>query len=119
MTVLFTAVILCIAANAFIAVADYARAGFVLKNSAEVRAPAAALPYLATLKLAGAAGLVVGLAAVPWLGVAAGVGLVLFFLAAVAAHVRARVFHNIAFPGLYLLLAVASAAYMLDGAVGS
>lgn len=116
---LFTAVIVCIAANTFIAVADYARAGFVLKNSAEVRTPAGALPYLATLKLAGAAGLAVGLAAVPWLGVAAGAGLVLFFVGAVGAHLRARVFHNIAFPGLYLVLALASAAYMIDDVAGS
>ncbi|WP_374238008.1 hypothetical protein [Gordonia sp. 'Campus'] len=36
----------------------------------------------------------------------------MFFVGAVAAHVRARVFHNIMFPGLYLLLAVAATAYM-------
>ncbi|WP_407565445.1 DoxX family protein [Streptomyces sp. 184] len=118
MSVLFAAVVACIAANTFIAVADYAGAGFVLENSAAVRTPARALPYLATLKLAGAAGLVVGLAAAPWLGVAAGAGLTLFFVGAVAAHVRARVFHNIAFPGVYLLLALASAAYMTDAALG-
>ncbi|WP_326796367.1 DoxX family protein [Streptomyces sp. NBC_01808] len=116
---LATAVLVCIAANTFIAVADFAKAGFVMKNSAAVHTPAAALPYLAALKLAGAAGLVVGLAAVPWLGVAAGVGLTLFFVGAVVAHIRARVFHNIAFPGLYLLLALASAAYMTDAAIGA
>ncbi|AZM46520.1 transmembrane invasion protein [Streptomyces sp. WAC 06738] len=116
---LSTAVVVCIAANTFIAVADFAKAGFVMKNSAAVHTPAAALPYLGALKLAGAAGLVVGLAAVPWLGVAAGVGLTLFFVGAVAAHVRARVFHNIAFPGVYLLLALASAAHMTDAALGA
>lgn len=114
---LVVATIVSIVANAFIAAADYAKAGFVLKNSAEVRVPANALPYLATLKLAGAVGLVVGLTAVPRLGVAAGVGLVLFFIGAVVAHLRARVFHNIAFPGVYLLLAVASTAYMAQLAV--
>ncbi|OBB57301.1 transmembrane invasion protein [Mycobacterium sp. 852013-51886_SCH5428379] len=113
MPALFAATIVCIVANAFIAVADYAKAGFVLKNSAEVHVPANVLPYLATLKLAGAVGLVVGVTAVPWLGVAAGIGLVLFFIGAVVAHVRARVLYNIAFPGLYLLLAVASTAYMV------
>jgi hypothetical protein len=71
------------------------------------------------LKLAGVAGLVVGLAAVPWLGVAAGVGLVLFYAGAVTAHVRARVFYNIAFPGAFLLLAVASAGYLARVAAGS
>lgn len=119
MTALFIATIVCIVANASIALADYAKARFVLRNSAEVHVPAGALPYLATLKLAGAAGLVVGLAALPWLGVAAGVGLVLFFIGAILAHIRARVLYNIAFPGLYLLLAVASAAYLVHVAVGS
>ena len=41
---------------------------------------------------------------------AAATGLVLFFLGAVAAHVRARVFHNIAFPAAYLVLALGSLA---------
>ncbi|WOC13249.1 DoxX family protein [Gordonia sp. MP11Mi] len=118
-TTLFIGAIVCIAANAFIVVADYAKAGFVLKNSAEVNLSANVLPYLATLKLAGAAGLVVGLLALPWLGVAAGIGLVLFYIGAIYAHIRARVFYNIAFPGVYLALAVVSAIYMVDLAVGS
>lgn len=118
MTALFVATLVCIVANAAIALADYRRAEFVLRNSAEVHVPARAVPYLATLKLAGAAGLVVGLLALPWLGVAAGIGLTLFFVGAIAAHIRARVFHNIAFPGFYLLLALGSAAHLLDVASG-
>lgn len=118
-TALFVTTIVCIAANALISVADYVKAGFVLKNSAEVHVPASVLPYLATLKLAGAVGLVLGLTVVPWLGVAAGIGLILFFIGAVVAHIRAHVFYNVAFPCLYLLLAVASAAYMVHLAVGS
>ncbi|MEU2970981.1 DoxX family protein [Nocardiopsis alba] len=117
-TVLFVATIVCVVANVLIAVADYARAGFVLRNSAEVGLPVSALPYLATLKLAGAVGLAVGLVVWPWVGVAAGVGLVLFFIGAVVAHVRARVFHNIVFPGLYLILAVAAAVHMIHLAAG-
>lgn len=70
-TSLFIATLMCIVAIAFIVVADYAKAGFVLQNSAEVHVPASALPYLATLKLGGAIGLVIGLTVVPWLGVAA------------------------------------------------
>jgi DoxX-like family len=118
-TALFVATLVCIVANAFVAAADYLRAGFVLRNSAEVHVPEGALPYLATLKLAGALGLVVGLTVMHWLGVAAGVGLILFFVGALVAHIRARVFYNIAFPGLYLVLAVASAAYMIRTTVGS
>lgn len=109
----FTATIACIAANVGVAVADYRKAGFVLKNSAEVHVPVAVLPYLATLKLAGALGLAVGLLATPWLGVAAGVGLTLFFLGAVIVHIKAGVLYNIAFPAVFLLLAVTSAGYLL------
>jgi hypothetical protein len=97
-----------IAINAGIAAADFAKAGFVRANAAEVGTPAHWLPYLATLKAAGACGLLLGLLGVGPLGVAAAIGLVLFFLGAVGAHVRARVFYNIAFPGTYLALAAGS-----------
>lgn len=110
-TLLLAASALCAAANAFIAAADWAKAKFVLANSAEVGLRPAVLPYLAALKAAGAAGLLAGFAGAPWLGLAAGIGLVLFFVGAVAAHVRARVLRNVAVPGLYLLLAAAAAAY--------
>ncbi|MEW2521552.1 DoxX family protein [Actinacidiphila alni] len=92
------------------AVACFARAAFVVGNSAEVGVPPAWLPRLAALKIAGAAGLLLGLAGVRPLALAAATGLVLFFVAAVAAHVRARVFHNIAFPAGYLALAAATLA---------
>ncbi|MQY18536.1 DoxX family protein [Nocardia macrotermitis] len=118
MIALLVATIVCVVANASIALADYARAGVVLKNSAEVHVPEGALPYLATLKLAGAVGLVAGLVWLPWVGVAAGIGLVLFFVGAIVAHLRARVFYNVAFPGLYLILALASAAYLVHVAIG-
>lgn len=113
MSVLFIATVVCIVANVAVAITDYLPANFALQNSAEVHVPAGALPYLATTKLAGAAGLIGGLILTPWLGVAAGVGLSLFFIGAVAFHVRARVFHNIAFPGFYLLVAIASLGYMV------
>ncbi|MFE9858979.1 DoxX family protein [Streptomyces sp. NPDC005780] len=112
-SVLIIATVACVVANAFMAIADYARAPFVLANSAEVRLPPSAVPYMATLKLAGAAGLLMGLLGVHGLGLAAGIGLTAFFIGAVLAHVRARVFHNIAFPGCYLLLAVASASFFV------
>ncbi|GAA0937331.1 DoxX family protein [Actinocorallia libanotica] len=101
---------LTIAANASIAVADFARAKFVLANSAEVGLPPSWLPWLGALKAAGALGLLLGLLGARFIGVAAATGLVLFFLGAVAAHVRARVFHNIAFPAAYLVLALGSLA---------
>ncbi|MCO6009016.1 DoxX family protein [Actinoallomurus purpureus] len=100
--------VLTILANAGSVVADLARAEFVLANSAEVGLPQSWLPALATLKAAGAAGLLLGFLGLRLIGVAAAVGLVLFFVGALSAHVRARVFYNIAFPGGYFALAVAS-----------
>jgi hypothetical protein len=100
--------LITILANAGAAAADLARARFVLANSAEVGVPRSWLPSLGVLKGAGAAGLLLGLLAVRPLGIAAAAGLVLFFIGALAAHVRARVFHNIAFPGAYFALAIAS-----------
>lgn len=98
--------------TAGIAVADFIPAKFVLANSAEVGVPRSWLPALGAAKLAGAAGLVVGLLGLPWLGIAAAVGLVLFFVGAVATHLRAHVLYNIAFPGAYLCLSAASLALM-------
>ncbi|MFE4799762.1 DoxX family protein [Streptomyces sp. NPDC056708] len=100
--------VITIAANAGIAIADFAKANFVLANSAEVGLPQSWLPMLATLKAAGAVGLAVGLLGFRVIGAAAAIGLVLFFAGAMAAHFRARVFHNIAFPCAYLAMAVAS-----------
>jgi DoxX-like family len=102
--------VLTICANATIAVADLVGARFVLANAAEVGVPRAWLPYLAALKAAGAAGLLLGLLGIRPLGIAAAVGLVLFFLGALGAHLRARVFHNLAFPAAFLALAAASLA---------
>lgn len=100
--------VITIAVNAGIAGADFARAKFVLANSAEVGLPPSWLPVLATLKAAGAAGLLLGLLGIQPLGIAAAVGLVLFFVGAIGAHIHAGVYYNIAFPGSYLSLAIAS-----------
>lgn len=54
----------------------------------------------------------------PWLGVAAGVGLTLFFVGAIAVHIKAGVLYNIAFPTVFLLLAMTSAGYLLHLARG-
>lgn len=100
--------VVTILANAGVAVADFARAPFVLANSAEVGVPGSWLPVLGALKAAGAIGLVVGLLGVPVLGLLAGIGLVLFFVGAVIAHLRARVLHNIAVAIAFLGLAAAT-----------
>nr|WP_260760050.1 DoxX family protein [Mycobacterium sp. SMC-4] len=101
----------CALANIGVAVADWRQAPFVMANSSEVGVASSAIPYLGAMKMAGGVGLLAGLVLTPWLGLAAAVGLVLFFTAAVTVHLRARVLHNIAFPMGYLGLAVCSAAY--------
>jgi hypothetical protein len=101
--------VVTIAANAWAVAADVAQPGWLLANMEEVGVPRSWLPPLAALKGAGAVGLLVGLVGVRPLGVAAAIGLVLFFTGALAAHVRARAFHNIAVSGAYFALAAASA----------
>ena len=112
---LLVVTLLTAALNIGIAAADLAGARFVLANSAEVGVPRSWLPRLAALKLAGAAGLLLGLldTGLRPLGVAAACGLVLFYLGALAFHVRARVLHNLAFPGFFLATALASLLYQM------
>jgi hypothetical protein len=112
-----TAIVLAVtaSANIGIAVADLTRARFVLANTAEVQVPESWLPRLAVLKGAGGLALLLWFASVPVLPIAAAVGLVCFFISAVTAHIRARVFYNVAFPGAYLALAVASLTLLTYG----
>ncbi|MFE7185279.1 DoxX family protein [Streptomyces erythrochromogenes] len=108
---LFTAVI-----NIGVAAADLTRARFVLANSAALHVPRFWLPWLAALKLAGAAGLLLSLfdAAPRLLGAAAACGLVLLYLGALAFHLRARVLYNLAFPAFYFATAAASLALIVS-----
>jgi hypothetical protein len=100
--------VITIAMNAGMAILDFTRSKFVLANSSELGVPLSWLPTLATLKAAGAIGLLLGLMNVRFVGIAAAAGLVLFFTGAVGTHIRARVFHNIVFPGTYLAFAITS-----------
>lgn len=102
--------LMTVAANLAVAAADFAKAPFVLANSAEVGVAQRHIPILAGLKAAGAVGLLLGLLGVPLVGQAAAAGLVAFFVGAVVVHLRTHVVHNIAFPLTYLGLAVATLA---------
>jgi hypothetical protein len=102
-----------IAANAWATAVDIAQPRWLLATMAEVGVPRSGLPPLGALKGAGAAGLLLGLLGVRPLGIAAAIGLVLFFAGALTTHVRARVFHNIAVPGAYFALAAASRALVI------
>jgi hypothetical protein len=100
------------AANGFAAAMDFLRPAWLIKNMTTVGVEPWALGPLAVLKIAGAVGLLIGIG-VPALGVAAAVGLVLFFVGAISAHIRVRDYASIPFPGMFLLLAAASLALRL------
>lgn len=97
-----------ILANGGMAAGGLGKAGFVVKNAAEVGVAPRWVPLLGALKAAGAIGLLFGLFGVRFIGTAAAAGLTAFFVAAICFHIRARVFYSIAFPGVFLALAVAS-----------
>jgi DoxX-like family len=105
---LYVVTVITAIATAAVAIPDFIPAGFVLANSAKVHVPRSWLPMLGTLKVAGAIGLLGGLVGPPAIGIAAATGLVLYFIGAVIAHLRARVLYNIALPGAYLGLSAAS-----------
>jgi DoxX-like family len=106
----------------FSATVEFARIRPVLTAMAKTDVPQSWLPMLASLKAAGALGLLVGIA-VPLIGLTAGiqttaavigtaaaVGVILFFVGAVLAHLRARDISVVAFAPatVVLLLAVAT-----------
>jgi DoxX-like family len=94
-------------ANGIAATLDAARSKWVLDNMTRLGVPHSQMLPLGALKLAGAAGLLLGIA-VPAIGIAAAVGLVLFFIGAIATAIRARWYAHIPYPSGYLALAAAS-----------
>ena len=72
--------------------------------------PLGMFPFLASCEIAGAAGLLVGLWYAP-LGIAAAIGLVLYFIGAVGAHLRKRDFKG--FPNALVVLIFAVAVLSL------
>jgi DoxX-like family len=80
----------------------------VVRTYTRVGVPEDKLNYLAVILLAGAAGLLVGLLWAP-IGVAAAIGLVAYFVLAVAAHLRADDARNLPTP---LTLAAMAAAVL-------
>lgn len=86
----------------------------ITTNMTKLAIPDSWLPRLASLKAAGALGLLVGLW-VPFLGAAAAVGVVLYFVGAVVYHVRAKDY-AIAPPVVFVVLAVAALILRLASA---
>jgi hypothetical protein len=92
---------------AFSAISALTKAPWVVQSIAGYGVPRTWLPWLGTAKAAGAAGLVAGLF-VPALGVAAAIGLVLYFAGALITVARARAYSHLVFPLLYAAPVVAS-----------
>jgi hypothetical protein len=97
---------LSIATLTFSVAADFFLADQVRTNMDRAGVPRSWLPTLAVLRAAGAVGLAVGFA-VPFIGVAAAVGVVAFFVGAIVTHVLAR-WYAVGYPAAYLVLAAGS-----------
>ncbi|MEU8894902.1 DoxX family protein [Nocardia sp. NPDC048505] len=97
-------VLVTIAAAAWVgfsAVSLLRRAPFVVDPLVEYGVPRSWWTPLGLAKAAGAVGLLAGLF-LPAIGVAAAIGLILYFLGAVVAVLRAHSYKTVAFPVLYL-----------------
>jgi hypothetical protein len=77
------------------------RAQWIVQALSDYGVPSGWWPWLGAAKIAGAVGLLVGLF-VPFIGVAAGIGLILYFTGAVVTVVRARWYAHIPFPLVYV-----------------
>ncbi|WP_328647675.1 DoxX family protein [Amycolatopsis sp. NBC_00348] len=93
----------------FSAFSVFTHAKWVVEPLAEYGVPRSWWPWLGTAKAAGAAGLIAGLV-VPAIGVAAGIGLVLYFTGALITVARAKSCAHLAFPLVYVAPVVASLA---------
>jgi hypothetical protein len=100
------------AANAYAAAVDFRRPQWVVDNIIKWEGSPSWLFILGVLKAAGALGLLIGIG-VPLVGVAAAVGLVLFFVGAIAVVMRAGWYSHLRWPATYLLLAIGSLALRL------
>jgi hypothetical protein len=119
---MFAAYVLVIAItivlNAVAVFADLTRAKWMLAGFTQIGVPQALVPLLATLKAAGAIGLLAGLVWLRPLGLAAATGLALFFIGAVAIHLRTRAFGTLPPTLGYLAFAVASLTLTVVSAPG-
>jgi type IV secretory pathway TrbD component len=70
-------------------IADWKKDPRIVESMERMNVPAGVQPLLPVFKMAGAAGIVLGLWVNP-LGIAAGIGLVLYFVGAVFFHTRAK-----------------------------
>ena len=83
------------------------KAAFVVEPLQSYGVPQSWWFWLGLAKAAGALGLLVGLF-LPFIGVAAAIGIILYFLGAVVTVLRARSYKTVAYPVMYLVPAAAA-----------
>ncbi|MFJ7592868.1 DoxX family protein [Streptomyces sp. NPDC097617] len=98
----------------FSAASVFLGAKWVVEPLAEYGVPRSWWTWLGVAKAAGAAGLVVGVF-VPPIGVAAAIGIALYFAGAVITVLRAKSYAHVAFPVIYAAPAVATLVLALGG----
>lgn len=104
------ATVVVVIAAAWVGFSGYsllARKPFVVESLVQYGVPERWWPWLGAAKASGAAGLLAGLA-VPEVGVAAAIGLVVYFAGAAVTVAHARAFAHLPFPLLYLAPALAA-----------
>jgi hypothetical protein len=107
--------ILAAAVNIYAASNDFTRPKWLLENMSKLGVPESALPVLGILKAAGALGLLIGIG-VPMIGIAAAVGLTLFYIGAVITHLRARDYSlGNGVPVIFLIVVLAALVFGVDG----
>ncbi|MCY0920346.1 MULTISPECIES: DoxX family protein [unclassified Streptomyces] len=93
--------VLAAAMSGFSGYSLLSRATWVVEAMNEYRVPQAWWTPLGAAKALGAIGLVVGIF-LPVVGIAAGIGLVLYYLGAVITVIKARSYAHIPFPVIYM-----------------
>lgn len=96
----------------FSAVVLFLRVSWITESMELYGVPVSWWHWLAAAKAAGAIGLLVGLA-VPAVGVAAAIGLILYFTGATVTVARARRYSHVGAPVMYVLPVIAAFAFGL------
>lgn len=113
-TIATVVVILVSAWVGFSAFTSLSNRTFVVNNLIAYGVPESWWPWLGVAKAFGAAGLLAGLA-VPGVGVAAAVGLVLYFVGAVITVIRARMWGDLPQPLLFLVPVLVAGWFVAGG----
>jgi DoxX-like family len=106
-TAYVTVTLLAAGLNAYAAYVDFARAEWVIANMTRYGIPHSWIFSLGAIKAIGAVGLVIGIG-VPQIGVAASLGLVLYFMGAIFTVACSKWYSHLRYPAPFFLVAIAS-----------